>query len=162
LIKKVYFPREMLPVSVVLSTMVNFLLSLPALFFFMIFLRDGLPDSAFDASCQHVCIDRNLVWLPLLIVTQMLFLTGLGFLLRALRSRLPVLHARQQELRRGDMSRDRGSGILPGIGDRGSGIGPSADPIPDPRSPIPATEGSPTPQPRPLTPKVIKFSHVSK
>ena len=27
-------------------------------------------------------------------------------------------------------------GILPGIGDRGSGIGPLADPIPDPRSPV--------------------------
>ena len=84
LIKKVYFPREMLPVSVVLSNMINYLLSLPALLLFMLFLRTGLQGSAFDASCEHVCLNRHLVWLPLLIVTQMLFLMGLGFLLSAL------------------------------------------------------------------------------
>ena len=28
-------------------------------------------------------------------------------------------------------------GVLPGIGGRGSGVGPEADPIPDPRSPVP-------------------------
>src|SRR5204862_2767195 len=61
-----------------------YLLSLPALLLFMVFLRSGLPGSAFDASCKHVCIDGNLAWLPLLIVTQMLFLMGLGFLLSAL------------------------------------------------------------------------------
>src|SRR6188508_1131098 len=39
LIKKVYFPREMLPLSVVLSNMVNFILSLPALLIFILVLR---------------------------------------------------------------------------------------------------------------------------
>ncbi len=84
LIKKVYFPREMLPVSVVLSNMINYLLSLPALFLFMIFLRAGLPDSAFSGSCSHVCLNAHLMWLPLLILSQALFLMGLGFLLSAL------------------------------------------------------------------------------
>jgi lipopolysaccharide transport system permease protein len=84
LIKKVYFPREMLPVSVVLSNMINYLLSLPALFLFMLFLRAGLPDSPFSGSCGHVCFNGNLLWLPLLILTQAVFLMGLGFFLAAL------------------------------------------------------------------------------
>ncbi|MFL5734017.1 MAG: ABC transporter permease [Chloroflexia bacterium] len=84
LIKKVYFPREMLPVSVVLSNLMNYLLSLPALFIFMVFLRPGLSGSPFDATCTTVCINGHLAWLPLLIVTQMIFLLGLGLLLSAL------------------------------------------------------------------------------
>jgi homopolymeric O-antigen transport system permease protein len=84
LIKKVYFPREMLPVSVVVSNMINYLLSLPALFFFMIALRPGITTSPFASDCRNVCINSHLIWLPLLIVTQLLFLTGLGFFLSAL------------------------------------------------------------------------------
>jgi ABC-type polysaccharide/polyol phosphate export permease len=64
--------------------MINYLLALPALFFFMIVLRPGLPGSPFDASCSNVCIGGHLIWLPLLIVTEMVFLMGLGFLLSAL------------------------------------------------------------------------------
>jgi lipopolysaccharide transport system permease protein len=70
LIKKVYFPREMLPLSVVLSNMVNFVLSIPALLLFMLFLK---PDFTI-----------HILWLPLLILIQALFLTGLGFFLSAL------------------------------------------------------------------------------
>lgn len=70
LIKKVYFPREMLPVSVVLSTMVNFLLSIPALLLLMALLRPNF--------------NAHMAWVPLLVVTQMLFLIGLGFLLSSL------------------------------------------------------------------------------
>lgn len=84
LIKKVYFPREMLPVSVVLSNMINYMLSLPALFFFMVALRPGLGESAISGRCTHVCFNAHLLWLPLLILTQALFLTGLGFFLSAL------------------------------------------------------------------------------
>jgi len=84
LIKKVYFPREMLPVSVVTSNMINFLLSLPALFFFMLVFRPGIVISAFDPRCPYVCLNSHVLWLPLLIVTQALFLTGLGFLFSAL------------------------------------------------------------------------------
>jgi lipopolysaccharide transport system permease protein len=70
LIKKVYFPREMLPMSVVLANMINFALSIPALLLFMIFLRPNFQPT--------------LLYLPLLILTQALFLTGLGFFLSAL------------------------------------------------------------------------------
>lgn len=84
LIKKVYFPREMLPISVVISNMINYLLSLPALIIFMIFLRAGLPESPFSASCSHVCLNGHLIWLPLLMLTQMLFLMGLGFFVSSL------------------------------------------------------------------------------
>ena len=70
LIKKVYFPRELLPLSVVLSNGVNFLLSLPALFFLMLVLRPNFSP--------------QLLYLPLLILTQALFLIGLGFFLSAL------------------------------------------------------------------------------
>ncbi len=84
LIKKVYFPREMLPVSVVLSNMINYLLSLPALFFFMLLFRTDSLGSPFLASCNNVCVNQHLIWLPILIVTQAIFLMGLGFLLAAL------------------------------------------------------------------------------
>ncbi len=70
LIKKVYFPREMLPLAVVLANMVNFLLSIPALLFFMLILK---PDFTI-----------HLLWLPLLVLIQAIFLTGLGFFLSAL------------------------------------------------------------------------------
>lgn len=84
LIKKVYFPREMLPVSVVLSNMINFVLSLPALFLFMIILRPEGAGSPFSDTCPYVCINAHIMWLPLLILTETLFLMGLGFFLSAL------------------------------------------------------------------------------
>jgi ABC-type polysaccharide/polyol phosphate export permease len=70
LIKKVYFPRELLPLSVVLSNGINFLLSLPALFLLMLVMRPNF--------------NPQLAYLPLLILTQALFLIGLGFFLSAL------------------------------------------------------------------------------
>ena len=84
LIKKVYFPREMLPVSVVLSNLINFLLSLPALLLFMFVFRPEAAGSPFDSTCPYVCLNAHIIWLPLLILTQAVFLTGLGFLLSAL------------------------------------------------------------------------------
>lgn len=67
LIKKVYFPREVLPLSVVLSNMVNFLLALLVLFAMLFVFRIRLT-----------------VWallLPLVILTQLIFTLGLSFLL---------------------------------------------------------------------------------
>lgn len=84
LIKKVYFPREMLPVSLVLSNMINYLLSLPALFFFMLVFRPEGVGSPFSSTCTTACINGHLLLFPLLIVTQMLFLLGLGFFVAAL------------------------------------------------------------------------------
>ncbi|MDQ5825632.1 MAG: ABC transporter permease [Chloroflexota bacterium] len=84
LIKKVYFPREFLPFSVVASNMINYLLSLPALFIFMLAFRSPEAGDPFSASCVHACINSHLLWLPLLILTQSVFLVGLGFFLSAL------------------------------------------------------------------------------
>jgi lipopolysaccharide transport system permease protein len=67
LIKKVYFPREVLPLSVVLSSLVNFLLALVVLFGMMVLLR--APFRIW------------LLYLPLLILTQILFSTGMAFFL---------------------------------------------------------------------------------
>ncbi len=84
LIKKVYFPREMLPVSVVLANMINFLLSLPALFVFMLLFRPDGAGSPFDATCPYVCINAHVLWVPLLILTEAVFLAGVGFFISAL------------------------------------------------------------------------------
>ena len=84
LIKKVYFPREMLPVSVVVSNMINFLLALPALILIMFVLRPAIAGSPFDASCPYACINSHVIWVPLLVLTEALFLMGLGFFLAAL------------------------------------------------------------------------------
>jgi len=70
LIKKVYFPRELLPLSIVIANGVNFLLALPVLFL-LIFLA-GMHFSTY------------ILWLPLLILTQALFLAGISFFLAAL------------------------------------------------------------------------------
>lgn len=67
LIKKVYFPREVLPLSVVVSNLVNFLLALVVLFAMLLAFRVRLT-----------------IWallLPLIILTQLLFVLGLGLML---------------------------------------------------------------------------------
>src|SRR5437867_6109569 len=81
LIKKVYFPREMLPVSVVLSNMINYILALPALFLFMVVFRLGYSGESCASETAVVCFNWHLIWLPLLILTQAVFLMGLGFFL---------------------------------------------------------------------------------
>jgi lipopolysaccharide transport system permease protein len=84
LIKKVYFPREMLPVSLVLSTMMNFVLSIPALLIFMVLFRPEGAGSPFDPGCPYVCLNAHVVFVPVILITEVLFLMGLGFILSAL------------------------------------------------------------------------------
>jgi lipopolysaccharide transport system permease protein len=67
LIKKVYFPREVLPLSDVLSGLVNFLLALVVLFGMILVFRVGLTASV--------------LLLPVVIVAQILFTLGLVFFL---------------------------------------------------------------------------------
>ena len=67
LVKKVYFPREVLPLSGVLSNLVNFLLSLIVLFA-LIF--------AFSVK-----LTPAILMLPLIILAQTFFVLGLGFFL---------------------------------------------------------------------------------
>lgn len=67
LITKSMFPAEILPLVKVASTFVNFLFSLPLIFVFMLIY--GIP---FGAS---------LIWLPLLVITQLLFTLGFVYIL---------------------------------------------------------------------------------
>jgi len=70
LIKKAYFPREILPISVILGNLVNFLFSLIVLFSFSLFLK--------------VPLFTALIWLPLVILTQIILTTGMAFLVSSL------------------------------------------------------------------------------
>jgi lipopolysaccharide transport system permease protein len=70
LIKKVYFPREVLPISIVLANMVNFLIALPV--FFVLALLFGLRLSPW------------LALLPLVLITQVMFSIGIGLILATL------------------------------------------------------------------------------
>jgi lipopolysaccharide transport system permease protein len=67
LIKKVYFPREILPVSGVLSNLVNFLVALVVLFG-MIFVF-------------QIRLTPAVLMLPLIILAQVMFVTGMVLLL---------------------------------------------------------------------------------
>lgn len=67
LIKKVYFPREVLPLSTVLSNLVNFLLALLVLFAMLYAVGIGLT--------------RWVFLLPIVILVQFLFTLGLAFAL---------------------------------------------------------------------------------
>lgn len=76
LIKKVFFPREVLPLTSVFSALVNFVLSLP-----MMFLVMGIT--------QYLMIGRlNFSWtfayLPVLVLIQTIFLAGLVMFLSTL------------------------------------------------------------------------------
>ena len=70
LIKKVYFPREILPLSTVTSGLVNFLISNIIILIFV--LAGGLG------------ITWHLVFLPIIIIIQYIFSLGLAFIVSAL------------------------------------------------------------------------------
>jgi ABC-2 type transport system permease protein len=70
IIKKVYFPREILPISVVTSGLVNFLISCLIIFIFLIF-------SGIGFSIQ-------ILWLPLIIIIQYLLTLGIIFITGAI------------------------------------------------------------------------------
>jgi len=69
LIKKVFFPREVLPMSVVLANFVHFVLALIVLFGLMVFFQSPFT--------------QWILLLPVLIVIQLLFTLGLAFFLSA-------------------------------------------------------------------------------
>jgi ABC-type polysaccharide/polyol phosphate export permease len=70
LLKKVYFPREVLPISVILSNLINFLIALPI--FFMLALASGAR------------LTRWVLLLPIPILIQVAFVTGLVLVLSTL------------------------------------------------------------------------------
>lgn len=70
IIKKVYFPREILPISVVAAGLINFLISCAIILLFLIFGGIGLS--------------FQLLWLPLIALIQSAFSLGLLFILSAI------------------------------------------------------------------------------
>ena len=75
LVKKVYFPREILPLSVVLSNLVNFGISLIVLFPMLLVFRVPLTPWA--------------LLLPVIILLQLCFVTGVSFLIDTISLPLP-------------------------------------------------------------------------
>lgn len=67
LINKVYFPREILPLSIVLSELVNFLFAVPVLL--VVILASGIPLTAYA------------LWMPAIIMVQMIFTLGVVLVL---------------------------------------------------------------------------------
>ena len=70
LIKKIYFPRAVLPTSLVLSNLVNFLIALPVYFVM--------------AWLLGVRFTPYVIWLPVVIVVELIFAMGMALLLAAL------------------------------------------------------------------------------
>lgn len=70
IIKKVYFPREILPISVILSGAINFLISCVIILLFTIF--------------GGVGVSWHLVFLPVIAIIQSLFSLGIVFALSAI------------------------------------------------------------------------------
>lgn len=70
LIKKVYFPNELLPTVAVTTNLINYLYSIPVIILFMLF--------------QHVPITPMLLFLPLLLAVQFVLTLGMGLWLSTL------------------------------------------------------------------------------
>ena len=69
LVRKVYFPREMLPLSAVLASLVHFTLALTLVF--VLAPLSGIP------------LTPLALWLPIVVAFQTVFLSGLGLILAA-------------------------------------------------------------------------------
>ena len=70
LITKSMFPAETLPMVKIISNLVNYMLSLPLLFMFMLWF--GTP------------VSYQLVWLPFIMLSQLVFTVGLVYLFSSL------------------------------------------------------------------------------
>jgi ABC-type polysaccharide/polyol phosphate export permease len=86
LIKKVLFPAEILPIVSVLANMVQFLLALPILAGFLLYYANtpiAGPDGV--AGEPRVALHlAELVWLPVVVLVQLVLTTGLALFLSAL------------------------------------------------------------------------------
>ena len=70
IIKKVYFPREILPVSVATSGLVNFIISFPIILIFIFFSGIGFS--------------WHIIFVPIIILTEYLLLLGIIFITSAI------------------------------------------------------------------------------
>jgi lipopolysaccharide transport system permease protein len=76
LVKKVYFPREVLPLVSVFSSLLNYLLSLPMMFLVMVAVQ--------YFTLGRLNISATVSYLPVLLIIQTVFLAGVTLLLSAL------------------------------------------------------------------------------
>ena len=67
LVNKVYFPREILPVSMVLANLVNFLIALPVLFALM--------------AVFQIPLTKWVLFLPIIIAVQVIFTVGFSLIM---------------------------------------------------------------------------------
>ena len=72
LIKKVYFPREAIPLAVMLSNLVHFVTALPI--FFGLALLMGIP------GVEHGSYLPHLLWLPLIVLIEAVFIFGFSLI----------------------------------------------------------------------------------
>jgi len=86
LIKKVLFPAEVLPIVSVLTNMVQFLLALPILAAFLIYYANvGVAGPDGVAGAPTVALHAaELVWLPVVVLVQLVLTTGLALVFAAL------------------------------------------------------------------------------
>lgn len=70
IIKKVYFPREILPISVVSSGMINFLISCIVIFLFLVF--------------SDIGISWYIIFLPIIVLIQFIITLGILFVTSAI------------------------------------------------------------------------------
>jgi lipopolysaccharide transport system permease protein len=78
LIKKVFFPREVLPLVSVLSSLANFVLTLPMMFLVLAVSQLLYP------PLGRIQLSWTFAYLPVLLVIQTLFLTGMALFMSAL------------------------------------------------------------------------------
>jgi ABC-2 type transport system permease protein len=76
LVKKIYFPREIIPISKVLANLINFLFTLPVLLAVLVTLQIMGKLAPFNFWL--------LFFLPLIVFIQLLFLSGLSLILSSL------------------------------------------------------------------------------
>jgi lipopolysaccharide transport system permease protein len=82
LIKKVFFPREVLPLVAVLSSLLNFLLSLPMLF--VVMAAAQFFYAPLHADGRMFNFSWTFAYLPVLLIIQMMFLAGIVLFVSAL------------------------------------------------------------------------------
>ncbi|MEN6356938.1 MAG: ABC transporter permease [Armatimonadota bacterium] len=75
LLRKVYFPRELLPLSVVIANLIHFMLALVVFFAYLLFYQIFLH----GAPVAH-----SAAWLPVLVLLETLLLVGLTFVVSCL------------------------------------------------------------------------------
>jgi ABC-type polysaccharide/polyol phosphate export permease len=90
LVKKTYFPREILPISVVLSNLVHFILALVIYFFYLVILQAPValhahaPSALTYISILWSPIHKSWLLLPVIVVIQFFLNLGVAFFVSCL------------------------------------------------------------------------------